>query len=219
MIGNSHWHWAEAGAGGLHCRSVPPGQGSVELEAGGSPPRAWAATGAVPVALDPGRRLCPADVPLAGVPPWLGVDRALAGWLAWQQSGCGVLVADAGTVLSMTRVRGDGSFAGGRLLAGAALQLDAMARATAALPASPQPPALPADGWPQPTAEAMAAGVLRGLAAAVAQAWQEARGEDPASCLWLSGGDGPALAPLLGVEPTPHLALRALVALRPAGDP
>ncbi len=218
MIGNSHWHWAEAGAGGLHCRSVPAAQGLAELEAAGAPPLAWAATGTVPEALDPGRRVHPADVPLAGVPSWLGVDRALAGWWAWRQSGDAVLVADAGTVLSMTRVRADGRFAGGRLLAGAAQQLEAMARGTAALPAALQPPELPQQAWPQATAAAMAAGVLRGLAAAISQAWQEARSEDPACRLWLSGGDGPALAPLLGVEPTPHLALRALVELRPAAD-
>lgn len=197
---------------------MPPGEGLAELQALAGPPRAWAATGALPapLPLEPGLRLHPADVPLAGVPSWLGVDRALAGWRAWRRSHGAVLVADAGTVLSLTRVRADGRFAGGRLMAGAALQLEAMARGTAALPAAVQPPELPELAWPQATAAAMAAGVLRGLAAAIAEAWQEARADDPACRLWLSGGDGPALAPLLGVEPTPHLALRALVELRPA---
>jgi type III pantothenate kinase len=62
------------------------------------------------------------------------VDRALAGWGAWRLGGgAPVLVADAGTALSLTRVDGDGRFAGGRLLAGVGLQLRSLHRATAAL--------------------------------------------------------------------------------------
>jgi pantothenate kinase type III len=64
-------------------------------------------------------RLRVEDVPLAGAPSWLGIDRALAGWEAWRQTGGPVLVVDAGTVLSLTRVDGEGRFQGGRLMAGA----------------------------------------------------------------------------------------------------
>lgn len=166
--------------------------------------------------LDHGRRLQLADVPLTWAPPWLGVDRALAGWQAQRLSGSGVLVADAGTALSLTRITAAGAFAGGRLLAGARLQLQALAGGTAALPPLALPPALPADSWPLPTAAAMAAGVLRGLAAVIEQAWREARVDDPACRLWLTGGDAPTLAPLLGREASPLLALEGLAALRPA---
>lgn len=224
LIGNSRWHWAQRAPGGLLCRSLAPEQALAELAAApgaapasGPAPLAWAATGALPprFPLDPRRRLQLADVPLQGLPPWLGIDRALAGWRAHRLSGAAVLVADAGTVLSLTRVSATGRFAGGRLLAGAALQLRAMAEATSALPATPLPVTLPPDPWPQPTAAAMAAGVLRGLAAAVRQAWLEACQEEPGCRLWLAGGDGEALAPLLGVPAEPALALRGLVDLRP----
>lgn len=224
LIGNSRWHWAQSGPEGLLCRSLTPDLALAELVGApsgmgtsGAAPLAWAATGALPpqLPLDPRRRLQLADVPLQGLPPWLGIDRALAGWRAHRLSAAAVLVADAGTVLSLTRVSATGRFAGGRLLAGAALQLRAMAEATGALPATPLPPTLPPDPWPRPTAAAMAAGVLRGLAAAVRQAWQEACQEEPGCRLWLAGGDGEALAPLLGVTAEPALALRGLVDLRP----
>jgi type III pantothenate kinase len=220
LIGNSRWHWACLEQGVWQGWSeLPPdcltGLPSVSVA---EAPLAWAAVGPVPLEapLDPARRLALADVPLRSMPPWLGIDRALAAWQAHQLSGTAVLVADAGTALSLTRVSAGGTFAGGRLLAGAGLQMRALAAGTSALPPVAGPTQLPAAAWPEATAEAMAAGVLRGLAAAVDQAWQEARGDDPHCRLWLTGGDGPVLAPLLGVTPEPLLALQALASLRPA---
>ena len=257
LIGNSRWHWAVpplAADGPLRVWHDLPWDGErSEREGGGAgAPRqlvvesgrllGWAAVGAVPVdlVLPPEARLQLAEVPLAAAPPWLGIDRALAGWWGRRLVAGPVLVADAGTVLSFTRVDREGRFAGGRLLAGAALQLRAMAGGTAHLPAL-DAPAVPVDAlaadavpvdevlanalpapWPHDTAQAMRSGVLRGLAAAIAVAAQEALQEEPDCRLLLTGGDGAALAPLLepdlAVEQRPHLCLEALAALRPAGD-
>ena len=177
------------------------------------------------LALPSEARLQLAEVPLLAAPPWLGIDRALAGWWGWRLVAAPVLVADAGTVLSVTRVDRDGRFAGGRLLAGAALQLRAMAGGTAHLPAldAPTVPADPASApWPHDTAGAMRSGVLRGLAAAIAAAVQETRRQEPVCRLLLTGGDSTALAsllePALEMELRPHLCLEALAALRPARD-
>ena len=247
LIGNSRWHWAalplavDAPLRVWHDLPWDGDRSKREQEGAGAPgPRAlksgrllgWAAVGAVPVdlVLPPEARLQLAEVPLEAAPPWLGIDRALAGWWGWRLTAAPVLVADAGTVLSFTRVDREGRFAGGRLLAGAALQLRAMAGGTAHLPALDEPAvpleALAADGvpapWPHDTAQAMRSGVLRGLAAAIARASQEALLEEPECQLLLTGGDGAALAallePALGVELRPHLCLEALAALRPAGD-
>ena len=257
LIGNSRWHWAVpplAADGPLRVWHDLPWDGDrSEREQGGAGapgPLAfesgrllgWAAVGAVPVdlVLPPEARLQLAEVPLAAAPPWLGIDRALAGWWGWRLVAGPVLVADAGTVLSFTRVDREGRFAGGRLLAGAALQLRAMAGGTAQLPAldaaavagealavdavpthAVPTNAVPAP-WPHDTALAMRSGVLRGLAAAIAVAAQEALQEEPDCRLLLTGGDGAALAsllePALAVEQRPHLCLEALAALRPAGD-
>ncbi len=191
---------------------------------------AWAAVGRLPAhwVMEPAGRVVTADVPLQGMPDWLGVDRALAGWLAWRQRGEAVLVADAGTVLSLTRVDPDGRFAGGRLMAGLALQWRAMAEGTEALPAAPPPGDLSdllAQGrWPAVTSAAMVVGVAHGLAAALAVALRQARDELPGCRLVLTGGDASALLPLVrdllagesdAAELEPDLALRGLVALRP----
>jgi len=268
LIGNSRWHWAvpplaadsplrvwhdlpwhgdrsEREGGGTAAPvpatgaadedAIPPGVASVVL-------LGWAAVGPVPadLVLPPEARLQLSEVPLQAAPPWLGIDRALAGWWGWRLVAGPVLVADAGTVLSFTRVDREGRFAGGRLLAGAALQLRAMAGGTAHLPALEAPAmpvaasavaalaedAVPADpaaaAWPHDTAGAMRSGVLRGLAAAIAAAIQETRREEPDCRLLLTGGDSAVLAallePALAVEQRPHLCLEALAALRPARD-
>jgi type III pantothenate kinase len=126
LIGNSRWHLAGLQDGELITWDAAP------VAAPGPVVHAWAAVGPVPAGADlpQERRLRLADVPLGEAPSWLGIDRALGGWQAWRERGGPVLVADAGTVLSLTRVDAQGRFAGGRLMAGLALQLRAMAAGT-----------------------------------------------------------------------------------------
>lgn len=192
LIGNSRWHWAEGPVHGRRYWSEPP---RPVLPQG---PERWAAVGPLPAGLDPAARITLAQIPLAAAPGWLGVDRALAGWQAWQRSAGPVLVADAGTALSLTWIDRQGCFAGGRLLAGAALQLQSLHAATQALPLL-QAPALcsAADGWPQQTESAMAVGVLDGLAGALQRAAAGLVQQQPDLQLWLTGGDGEALHRLL----------------------
>jgi len=222
LIGNSRWHWAEGELGCLRTWSAPAGVGQLEGLV------AWAAVGQVPASapLPLERRLHLKDVPLLEQPGWLGVDRALVGWRAWCLASGPVLVADGGTALSLTLVSSEGRFGGGRLLAGAALQLRALAAETAGLPALDPPLDLPPELWPHSTPDAMAAGVLRGLAAALAAAGCEAQTSCPGCSFWLTGGDGPLLKPLLQqllvsampLQLAPDLALEALAALRPGPD-
>ena len=250
LIGNSRWHWAIQSAGGTRqYLDDSPEAGLARLQAWGDRQLlGWAAVGPVPpqAGLDPNRRLTTKDVPLAGVPPWLGVDRALVGWQAWRSAGAAsaVLVADAGTVLSLTWVDRRGQFVGGRLLAGAALQLRALSAGTANLPLPHGQLLLDPDPWPRETMAAMGAGVLRGLAAALNAAVDEIKvplnipadihidipmgismdvsDGGPSMCgLWLTGGDGPLLAPLLKAPSQSwrldsNLALDALASLTSA---
>ncbi|MEB3193941.1 MAG: type III pantothenate kinase [Cyanobacteriota bacterium] len=235
LVGNSRWHWAEQrGDGVLHGWDGAASAVGDARGGDGPPPLAWAAVGPRPDArfCPPERQVVLADVPLRGCPPWLGVDRALAGWGAWQELGTSVLVVDGGTVLSLTRVDGDGTFRGGRLLAGLRLQLEAMGQGTALIPQilrqhggeawsgqSGQPP--PEDpAWPQATAAAMQVGVERGLVAAITQAAREA------ACPWVvfTGGDGGLFHQRgvgelerhgLRVAHRPLLCLESLARLRP----
>ena len=257
LLGNSRWHWAElggwdgdAGAGAtdlpgplaaavLRCFHTAAAPQPLPIPLAGW--LAWAAVGDLPLGLDPpaGRRLSLEQVPLGAMPPWLGIDRALVGWGAWSRQArlspaTPVLVADAGTALSLTLVDGDGRFCGGRLAAGVALQLRALAGGTALLPQLDQPWwQEPAPGpWPLETRAAMVRGCLEAVAAAISQAWLEARGSGGpggACQLWLTGGDGDQLAPLLAAQGVPftlasNLALESLAALawgglKPASGP
>ena len=236
LIGNSRWHWASPdprNPGSLIHWDTPPPCGSLPP---GAAPLAWAAVGPVPpsAGLSPTARLALAEVPLDGMPPWLGIDRALASWGAWRRWPGPLLVADAGTVLSLNRMAPTGRFSGGRLLAGLALQWQAMAAGTAALPDTLGAPgrgfgALSRGGqppWPLDTQDAMLVGVSQGLAAAIVAATLEC-GQNGLR-LVLTGGDGPILAPLIGpslarwgipLEHQPDLCLQALASLRPASGP
>ncbi len=244
LIGNSRWHWGGGEPAALQLWHTPPlpAAGGASLAA----LQSWAAVGPVPAAagLDPGRRLGLEQVPLQDLPPWLGVDRALVAWRAWRLSAAPVLVADAGTALSLTLVDASGRFLGGRLQAGLALQLRALAAGTALLPdllplASPGPrtelePSTAAeavaaaggvisgcdmaDPWPRATAEAMQLGIREGLVAAVAAAHRKAEQRCPGCRLWVTGGDSDWLAPALGQPASPALALEALALLSSGQD-
>jgi hypothetical protein len=72
------------------------------------------------------------------LPALAGGGSGPGGWGAWQELRSAVLVVDAGTVLSFTRVDQGGTF-GGRLQAGLRLQLEAMAQGTTLLPLIPCP--------------------------------------------------------------------------------
>ena len=224
LVGNSRWHWAEREADGLTVWHDPgPPIGLEKAVDPWADLEAWACVGQMPqeLALPADKRLALEQVPLQGVPPWLGIDRALVGWLAWLRQGSGVLVADAGTCLSLTWVDQGGRFRGGRLSAGLALQLRSLGQATAQLPPldgaswgdSPT-----ADPWPTATAAAMEQGCLKACAAAVLQGWADLQTAGEPCHLWLTGGDGERLAPHLraaGLRPelAPDLVLEGLAAL------
>ena len=190
LIGNSRWHWAQRHDHGVRVDHGGPDPGRI-----GSEPPIWAAVGSVPEQLMAHQdlRIRLEDVPLPQAPPWLGVDRALGAWMAWRcsqewQLDCsrGLLLVDAGTVLSITKVGPDGCFLGGQLLPGYRLQLRAMAEGTVGLPSTLErhQEAFPEDIFPQETVAAMQQGVLQGLLAGIAAAQQHSQG-----LLWICGGD------------------------------
>ena len=218
LIGNSRWHWAEQRGASQwiyqHEAASPEG-----LDAP-SDLVAWAAVGPIPShsCLQSSRRLNLSQIPLLGIPPWLGIDRALAGWGAWHahHNREGVLVVDAGTVLSLTRISANGSFSGGLLAAGYGLQLRAMAEATAGLNAT-SPLVLEQEEvelFPFETQAAMRSGAQQSLVGLIRQA--HAQSPWP---IWLCGGDAPQLLPKLqkqlGVEVlhSPNLVMEAMVEL------
>ena len=190
LIGNSRWHWAQRTEQGVRIDHGDPDPGRF-----GTDPPIWAAVGPVPEQLRTHQdlRVRVEDVPLLKAPPWLGVDRALGAWMAWRcsqerQLDCsrGLLLVDAGTVLSLTRLNADGCFAGGQLIPGYQLQLRAMAEGTVGLPSTQEfaDDVFPQDVFPHETVAAMQRGVLQALLASIAVAQQHSRG-----LVWICGGD------------------------------
>ena len=243
LVGNSRLHW---GLGTPQKTSPDP---LLRHWHGSWPPwpvqpatMRWAAVGLMPPSLQARLRPWPPpvetrQVPLADCPAHVGVDRALG---AWQALGCsaggGVLVVDAGTALTMTAVTAKGSFAGGRILPGVALQLESLHQGTASLPrvASPH-----AKAWPtvprkqgQPvlatdTRAAMVDGVIHGLSAAVVNTMAALAAAAVIEECWLTGGDAPLLqGPIRkqlahGDPPLhddPELVLKGLLRLQAGGN-
>lgn len=128
------------------------------------------------------------DLPLSGLYPTLGIDRALAVFGAGSKLGWPVLAIDAGTALTFTGADGDRRLVGGAILPGLALQLASLSRRTAALPAIELPDRLP-ERWAATTPAAMSSGVIYTVLAGMRDfiaAWQD---RFPGSPVALTGGD------------------------------
>lgn len=156
------------------------------------------------------------DVPLLGMYPSLGIDRALAVWGAGQRYGFPQLVIDAGTALTFTGADTQANFVGGAILPGLGTQFQVLANRTAQLPGvqawgvEELPPR-----WAMGTEVAIASGVLYTVLAGIqgfVQDWQQrflsaaGRGEG-ALGITLTGGDARLIGKLLHQE-NPILASR-----------
>jgi type III pantothenate kinase len=143
-----------------------------------------------------------------------GVDRLLnaAAAFAAVQQAC--IVVDAGTAVTVDFVDGEGTFHGGAIAPGAAMQLRALHRETDALPELAfRRPAEEAFG--RSTAEAMLIGVhhgIRGMVWKIVERYAEAYGAYP--MVVATGGDAEALFETdeLVDRIVPDLALRGIVA-------
>ncbi len=218
LIGNSRWHWAKATTEGWKFSHTPPSRNLLRSKK--NLLVAWAAVGNLPLELnlDPAIQMEVKKVPIKMMPSWLGIDRALGAWGALQrlnkcdQQSPGVLIADAGTVLSITRVSSDGAFAGGQLVGGLRLQLSSMELGTQNL-VDPGFQEVDNDAFPFDTAEAMRQGSFRALIGMLIDAQAESR-----LPLWLCGGDSGVLFKELrrrGLEVAhfPDLVLEGMVDL------
>ncbi|WP_320673504.1 type III pantothenate kinase [Prochlorococcus sp. MIT 1341] len=193
LIGNTRWHWAEEHSGEWNFSHTSPD--SMELLRMKDRLAAWASVGPIPegVFLEPGTNLALDDVPIKCLPPWLGIDRALAAWGALRRAKKepmkfdGILVADAGTVLSLTRLNADGEFAGGQLLPGLGLQLASMAERAQALQ-NPGIGKVVDSKFPLETSHAMRRGSLQSLIGALIEAQIDSQ-----LPIWLCGGDSSLL--------------------------
>ncbi|TWU57037.1 Type III pantothenate kinase [Rubripirellula tenax] len=174
------------------------------------------------------------DVPMpvaVDFPDRLGIDRLLSAFQARRitrdsspnSGSCGPLVViDAGSAVTVDWVDGAGRFCGGAILPGLSLQSRALAMGTDALPqidwSEPHQVRIPATN----TADAIYAGILVGLAAAIdgltqryIESWQQASGSDDTVPVILTGGDSLVLSAHLrhAHHQKPNLVCRGLLNL------
>ncbi len=152
------------------------------------------------------------DMPVAyRNPDELGADRLANAVAARARFGAPVIVADLGTAATLDVVDADGAYAGGAVLPGVVMQMQALARGTARLVGARLVP--PGRVLGRTTEESLRAGVLAGTACAieglVARIRAELGREAP---LVLTGGQAHAVAGLLSERAplVPELTLEGI---------
>ena len=128
------------------------------------------------------------QLPIGGLYPTLGIDRALAVLGAGNQLGWPVLLIDAGTALTFTGADVNRYLVGGAILPGLGLQLSSLGKKTAALPLISLPQNLP-HRWAQDTAGAIQSGVVYAAVAGVRDFIEDWRCLFPDSKIAVTGGD------------------------------
>ncbi|MBW4625830.1 MAG: pantothenate kinase [Brasilonema octagenarum HA4186-MV1] len=128
------------------------------------------------------------QVPIKGIYPTLGIDRALALLGAGQNWGFPILVIDAGTALTFTGADANQHLVGGAILPGLGLQLATLAGKTGQLPTVELPQQLP-HRYALNTKEAIQSGVIYTLVAGIKdfiEAWWR---DFPQGNVVMTGGD------------------------------
>tara|TARA_B100001029_G_C15016329_1_gene427592 strand:- start:80 stop:778 length:699 start_codon:yes stop_codon:yes gene_type:complete len=193
MIGNTRWHWASKIQEQWKYFHTSPNP--IEFKDKDYSQISWASVGPVPnnIRLCPSKKINIDHIPLTNVPSNLGIDRALASWMAFKKQASlkrkkqGLIVIDAGTILSITKITKKGEFAGGQLISGLSLQLSSMANGALNLE-TPIIKLIPKETFQSETKNAMIKGAINGLLGLILQIIDETK-----LPIWLCGGDGPII--------------------------
>jgi type III pantothenate kinase len=153
------------------------------------------------------------DIPLQGLYPSLGIDRALAIYGAGEIYGYPVLVVDGGTALTVTGVSDRQQLVGGAIWPGLDLQWRSLQSKTPAL--ADFVPNWQPNRWAMDTPGAIGSGILHVAVAGIMDFWQDWQAQFPHSKLLITGGDGAVLAGLIGSrwqvgEYAPNLLLQGI---------
>ena len=168
MIGNTRWHWANKTQ--EKCQYFHTTPNPIEFQDHNYDELSWAAVGPIPenINLCPSKKINLDDVPLINLPSNLGIDRALASWSAYKKQSSlkskeqDLIVIDAGTIMSVTKITKKGEFAGGELIPGLRLQLSSMANGSLNLD-NPNINTIPTETFQYETKNGMIRGALNGL--------------------------------------------------------
>ena len=189
MIGNTRWHWASKIQEKWKYFHTSPNP--IEFRDKDYSQLSWAAVGQIPenIKLCPSKKFNLNDIPLINLPSNLGIDRALASWSAFKKQSYlknkekDIVVIDAGTILSITKITKRGEYVGGQLISGLRLQLSSMANGAVNLK-TPDIKKIPKETFQYETNNAMIRGSINGLIGLILQIHEETK-----LPIWLCGGD------------------------------
>lgn len=160
--------------------------------------------------VDPRSQVLSLDqIPLTGLYPTLGIDRALALWGIATKWGLPALVLDAGTALTFTGADSQGRLVGGAISPGLQLQMRSLTEHTAALPLLTPQSTLP-PRWATSTPEAIQSGILYSVLAGVQDFITAWIAEFPDTSIAFTGGDSALLGQCLK-ERSPELRNRVAI--------
>ena len=216
MIGNTRWHWANKVK--EHWKFFHTCPNPIEFKDKNYSELSWASVGPIPknIKLSPSRKIKLDNIPLSNLPSNLGIDRALAGWSAFKKQSClkskeqDLIVIDAGTILSVTKITNKGEFAGGQLISGLGLQLSSMASGALNLE-TPIIKTIPTDTFQYETNNAMIRGSMNALIGLILKLFEETK-----LPIWMCGGDAPIILSELkntnvDINHCPNLVLEGMI--------
>ncbi len=133
LVGNSRLHWAKYSQNQskfFHTKKEQTIPENIDLDQ-----LIWASVGKLPDFLLKGKNeIKTKDIQLSNLPDYFGVDRALASLAALKIIANplkkNLLIADFGTILSITKLNSNGSIIGGQLIPGFLTQLKSMEQNT-----------------------------------------------------------------------------------------
>ncbi len=216
MIGNTRWHWAsKIKENWRYFHTLP---NPIEFKDKDYSQITWASVGQIPkdIKLNPSRKIILDNVPLTNLPYNLGIDRALASWSAFQKNSSvtskkqDLIIIDAGTILSVTKITNKGEFAGGQLISGFRLQLSSMANGALNLE-NPIIKTIPTEIFQYETNKAMIRGAINCLVGLILKIHEETK-----LPIWMCGGDAPIILNELkdkniDVKHFPNLVLEGMI--------
>ncbi len=216
MIGNTRWHWASKIKEQWKYFHTSPNP--LEFKNKDYSKITWASVGPIPetIKLCPTNKINVSDIPLMNLPCHIGVDRALSAWSAFKKQSNlnnkdkGLIVIDAGTILSVTKITKKGEFAGGQLIPGLRVQLSSMAKNALNLE-HPIIKSIPKGTFQNDTNNAMIRGAINSLLGVILQVFEETK-----LPIWICGGDAIVILNQLknkniAIKYCPNLVLEGMI--------
>ena len=213
LVGNSRLHWAKYSKNRskfFHTKKEEKVPENIDLDQ-----LIWASVGKLPnFLLKKENEIKTKDIHLSNLPDYFGIDRALACLAALKiienPLKKNLLIADFGTILSITKLNPNGSILGGQLIPGFLTQLKSMQQSTKNLKI-PKKYDIPTKDFLINTEDAILKGVINSLTGVINSAFNPLK-----DILITCGGDSKFLTKFLKTDQTniinvPNLVMEGMI--------